>query len=96
MMQSIIANEKNTKNILSCGLFPNSLKHEQISTNNITTKKIKHHYHPKSESKLEPLVICKDNQGCIHLANDQLQNRPRAKHISIKWHHFRGQIQKET
>jgi hypothetical protein len=29
-----------------------------------------------------------------NLANSPLQNRPRSKHISIKWHHFRDEIQK--
>jgi hypothetical protein len=70
-------------------LFANSLKLNNISNNNITTQKIEHHYHSKNESKLEPLIIWEDNQGFIHLANDPLQNRPRTKHISIKWHHFR-------
>jgi hypothetical protein len=82
------------KDILSCGLFPNSLKINSLSTNNITTRKFEHHYHSNSESKLEPSIIWEDNQGCIHLANDHLQNRPRTKHISIKWHHFLDQIQK--
>jgi hypothetical protein len=70
--------------ILSCGLFPNSLKINSLSTNNITTRKFEHHYHSNIESKLEPSIIWEDNQGCIHLANDHLQNRPRTKHISIK------------
>jgi hypothetical protein len=82
------------KYILSCGLFPNSLNIEEISTNKITTKKFEHHYHSNSETKLEPSIIWEDNQGCIHIANDHLQNRPRTKHISIKSHHFRDEIQK--
>jgi hypothetical protein len=82
------------KDILSFGLFPNSLKHGYISHNNITTKKIEHHYHSNNESKREPSIIWEDSQGCIHLANNSLQNRPRTKHISIKWHHFRDEIQK--
>jgi hypothetical protein len=82
------------KDILSCGLFPNSLKINSLSTNNITTRKFEHHYHSNSKSKLEPSIIWEDNQGCIHLANDPLQNRPITKHISIKWHHFRDEIQK--
>jgi hypothetical protein len=48
----------------------------------------------KQQSKLEPSIIWEDNQGCIHLANDPLQNRPNTKHIYIKWHHFRDEIQK--
>jgi hypothetical protein len=82
------------KDILSCGIFPNSLKINNLSTNNITKRKFEHHYNPNNESKLEPSIIWEDNQGCIHLENDPLQNRPRTKHISIKWHHFRDEIQK--
>jgi hypothetical protein len=82
------------KEILSCGLFHNSLKINSLSTNNITTRKLEHHYHSNSESNLEPSIIWEYNQGCIHLANYPLQNRPRTKHISIKWHHFRDEIQK--
>jgi hypothetical protein len=65
-----------------------------MSNNNITTRKFEHHYHSNNESKLEPPIIWEDNQGFIHLANDPLQNRSRKKHISIKWHHFRDEIQK--
>jgi hypothetical protein len=57
-------------------------------------EKFEHHYHSNNESKLEPWIIWEDKQGCIHLANDPLQNRPRTKHISIKWHHFCDEIQK--
>jgi hypothetical protein len=82
------------KDIRSRFLFPNSLKINSLSTNNIATHKFEHHYHSNSESKLELSIIWVDNQGCIHLANDPLQNRPRRKHISIKWHHFQAEIQK--
>jgi hypothetical protein len=82
------------KDILSCGIFPNSLKINNISNNTITTQTFEHHYHSNNESKLEPSIIWEDNQDCIHLANDPLQNRPRTKHISIKWHHFLDEIQK--
>jgi hypothetical protein len=75
--------------------FPNSLKINNISNNNITARKCEHHYHSNNESKLEPsIILWEDNQGCIHLANDPFQNRPRTKHISIKWHHFQDEIQK--
>jgi hypothetical protein len=80
---------KTLKDILSCGLFPNSLKHGNIPSQNITTRKFEDHYHSNNASKLEPSIIWQDNQGCIHLAKDPLQNSPRTKHISIKWHHFR-------
>jgi hypothetical protein len=45
------------KDILSCDLFPNSLKIHSLSTNTITTRKFEHHYHSNSESKLEPSII---------------------------------------
>jgi hypothetical protein len=82
------------KDIISFGLFPNYLDIEDISSNKITTRKSEHNYHSKSETKIEPSIIWEDNQGCIHLANYPLQNRPRTKHISIKWHHFKDEIQK--
>jgi hypothetical protein len=82
------------KDIVSCGLFPNSLRLNSLSTNNTTARKFEHHYHSNSESKLEPSIIWEDKQGCIHLANDPLQKRTRKKHISNKWHHFRYEIQK--
>jgi hypothetical protein len=82
------------KYILSCGLFHNSLKVDNLSTNNITKREFEHHYYSNNKSKLEPSIIWEDNQGCSHLANDPLQNRPRTNHISIKWHHFQDEIQK--
>jgi hypothetical protein len=42
------------KDILSCGLFPNSLKVNNISNNNIMARKFEHHYHANNEFKLEP------------------------------------------
>jgi hypothetical protein len=92
--RALLTMHRTLKDILACGLFPNSLKHGNISNKNITTRKFEHHYHSTNESKLEPSIIWEDNQGCIHLANDPLQNRPRRKHIYIKWHHFRDEIQK--
>jgi hypothetical protein len=74
--------------------IPNSLKIDSLSTNNTTTRKSEHHFHSNNESKLEPSIIWEENQGFVHLANDPLQNRPRTKRISIKWHHFRDEIQK--
>jgi hypothetical protein len=94
--RALLPMSRTLKFLLSCGLFPNSPKHGNISNNNITTRKFKHHYHSNNEYKLEPSIIWEDNQGCIHLANDPLPNRSRTKHISIKWHHFRDEIQKAT
>jgi hypothetical protein len=92
--RALLSMRRTLKDILSCGLFPNSLKINNISNNNITTQKIEHHYHSNTESKLELSIIWEDNQGCIHLSNDTLQNRPRTRHIFIKWHHFRDEMQK--
>jgi hypothetical protein len=86
--------QRTLKDVLSCGLFPNSLKHRNISTNNITTRKIDHQYHSNNEYKLEPSVIWEGNQGCIQLANDPLQKRPQKNTSLFKWHHFRDEIQK--
>ena len=44
---------------------------------------------PKS---LAPSIIYEDNEACIVLAEND-HHKPRTKHISIKWHHFRDQIQ---
>jgi hypothetical protein len=96
MLQIIITNERNTERHFIMWTLPKFFKTEQISSHKITTRKFKHDYHSNSESKLEPSIIWEDNQGFIHLANDPLQNRPRTKHISIKWHLFRDEIQKET
>jgi hypothetical protein len=91
---ALLPMRRTIKAILSCGLFPNSLKVDSISTNKITSRKFEHSYHSNNVSKLEPLTILEDNQGCIHLTNDPLQNRPRTKHIFIKWHHFLDEIQR--
>jgi hypothetical protein len=75
--RALLLIHRTMKDILSCGLFPNSLKVNNLSTNNITTRKFEHHYHSNNGSKLEQSIIWEDNQVCIHLANDPLQNRPR-------------------
>jgi hypothetical protein len=92
--RALLPMHRTLKDILSCGIFPNSLKVNNLSTNNITTRKFEHHYNSNNEYKLERSIIWEDNQGCIHLANDPFQNRPRTKHTSIKLHHFRDEIQK--
>jgi hypothetical protein len=92
--RALLAMRRTLKYILSCALFPNSPKLNNISNNIIKTRTFEHHYHSNNESKLEPSIIWEDNQGCIHLANDPLQNRPRTKHISITWHRFRDERQK--
>ena len=37
-------------------------------------------------------MILEDNTAAIALANDGDKYRPRTKHLSLKWHHFRDQI----
>jgi hypothetical protein len=71
--RALLPMRRTSKDIISCGLFPNSLKLNSISNNNITKKKIEHHYHSNNKSKLEPSIIWEANQGCIDLANDPLQ-----------------------
>jgi hypothetical protein len=39
--RALLPIHRTLKDILSCGLFPNSLKHGNISNNNITTRKIR-------------------------------------------------------
>jgi hypothetical protein len=92
--RALLQLRRTLKDILSCGLFSNSLNNEEMSSHKITIQKFEHHYHSNSEIKLEPSIIWEDNQGCIHLSNDHLKNRPRTKHISIKRHYFRDEIQK--
>ena len=47
---------------------------------------------PKSNPELPPSIIFEDNASCIVLAQSD-HHKPRTKHISIKWHHFRDQIE---
>jgi len=46
-----------------------------------------------SDRTLPASLIYEDNAACIVLAESD-QHKPRTKHISLKWHHFRDQIQK--
>ena len=41
---------------------------------------------------MHQLTIFEDNTGCLELANKLDQFRPRTRHISIKWHHFRDAV----
>jgi hypothetical protein len=43
--RALLPMHKTLKDILSCALFPNSLKVNNLSTNNITMQKFEHHYH---------------------------------------------------
>jgi hypothetical protein len=60
--RALLPMRRTLKYILSCGLFPNSLKIDSLSTNNITTCKLEHHSHSNSKSKLAPSIIWEDNQ----------------------------------
>jgi hypothetical protein len=48
--RALLSMGNTVKYILSCDLFPNSLKHGIISTHNIATRKCEHHYHSNNES----------------------------------------------
>ena len=41
---------------------------------------------------LDTSIIREDNAACVILANDGDKYRPRTRHLSIKWHHFRDQV----
>ena len=43
-------------------------------------------------TKMYTSEVHEDNAGCICLATDEEQYRPRTKHIAVRWHHFRDQI----
>ena len=43
------------------------------------------------DGSLIPSVVHEDNAGCVALANSE-NVRPRTKHLSVKWHHFRDQV----
>ena len=46
-------------------------------------------------SPLGKSIILEDNAACIAVAKDnKTKHSPRTRHISIKWHHFRDQIEK--
>jgi hypothetical protein len=44
-------------------------------------------------NKLADSVILEDNSAALTLAMDGDKYRPRTKHLSIKWHHFRDQVE---
>ena len=44
------------------------------------------------EGMLIASTVHEDNAGCVALANSESM-RPHTKHLSIKWHHFRDQVQ---
>ena len=43
-------------------------------------------------SRMFESTVYEDNMGCLEIASNPEQYRPRTKHIGIKWHHFRDQI----
>jgi hypothetical protein len=48
---------------------------------------------PSFSSTIQPSRVYEDNSACIVLATtDSPQFKPRTKHISLKFHHFRDQI----
>ena len=44
--------------------------------------------------KLPPSEVFEDNAGCVVLATSDDQYRPRTKHISIKWMHFKDHVRR--
>jgi hypothetical protein len=53
--RALLPTRRTLNDILSCGIFPNSLKVDNLSTNNIKTRTFEHHYHANNKSKLELL-----------------------------------------
>jgi hypothetical protein len=56
----------------------------QTSTDTIAT--------PQFSTDLPPSSIFEDNSACIILANSESNFKPRTKHISLKYHHFRDHV----
>ena len=56
-----------------------------IDTNSFTST------NSSNPTDLPPSIVYEDNASCIVLAESD-HHKPRTKHISIKWHHFRDQI----
>jgi hypothetical protein len=44
-------------------------------------------------NKLADSIILEDNSAALTLAMDGDKYRPRTNHLSIKWHHFRDQVE---
>lgn len=44
------------------------------------------------DTRMHQSTVYEDNTGCLELANNPDQFRPRTKHIGIKWHHFRDAV----
>ena len=45
-------------------------------------------------TKLLPSIVHEDNKACLEIATSEPKYRPRTKHLCIKWHRFRDEIQK--
>jgi hypothetical protein len=43
--------------------------------------------------KLKPSTVHEDNSACLEIASTEPKYRPRTKHLCIKWHRFRDEIQ---
>jgi len=75
--------------IIKCG--PAHQQMENLPTNHcttVTTKTLLTH-----KGKTGPSIVYEDNAGCLVLATEPDQNRPRTKHVGIKYHHhFRDQV----
>jgi hypothetical protein len=68
------------------------MQHSFIQLPPVTTDSIST---PSFHSTLTASRIYEDNSACIVLSTtDSPQFKPRAKHISLKYHHFKDQIEK--
>jgi hypothetical protein len=48
---------------------------------------------PQGQRRLKPSTVHEDNSACLEIASTEPKYCPRTKHLCIKWHHFRDEIQ---
>jgi hypothetical protein len=64
---------------------------QEIHKNGLVQLPLRAHFNTTWTTNLAPTMIFEDNASCIVLTNSE-STKPRTKHITIKWHHFRYQI----
>jgi hypothetical protein len=47
----------------------------------------------QGQRRLKPSTVHEDNSACLEIASTEPKYRPRTKHLCIKWHRFRDEIQ---
>jgi hypothetical protein len=64
---------------------------EELNKHSLVHFPLLDHYNHTYKKSLTATQLYEDNASCIVLAQNK-GSKQRAKHISIKWHHFRDQI----